>query len=62
MAAALVAYARYREQMLRYGVEIYELRPDAGTRKPRWWLMAGRSSASLHTKAVVVDRQKVVIG
>jgi putative cardiolipin synthase len=60
--AAHAAYARYREQMLRYGIEIYELRPDAGNSKPRWWLMAGRSRASLHTKAVVVDRQKVVIG
>jgi len=60
--AAHAGYARYREQMLRYGVEIYELRPDAGIRDPPWWLMAGRSSASLHTKAIVVDRQKVVIG
>jgi putative cardiolipin synthase len=60
--AAHAGYARYREQMLRYGVEIYELRPDAGTQRPRWWLMAGRSRASLHTKAVVFDRQKVVIG
>jgi putative cardiolipin synthase len=60
--AAHAGYARYREQMLRYGVEIYELRPDAGNRKPRWWLLAGRSRASLHTKAVVVDRQKVIIG
>jgi len=48
--------------MLRYGVEIYELRPDAGARRPRWWLMAGRSRASLHTKVVVFDRRKVVIG
>jgi putative cardiolipin synthase len=60
--AVHAGYAKYREQMLRYGVEIYELRPDAGIQKPRWWLMAGRSRASLHTKAVVFDRQKVVIG
>jgi putative cardiolipin synthase len=60
--AVHAGYARYREQMLRYGVEIYELRPDAGKQKPRWWQMAGRSRASLHTKAVVFDRQKVVIG
>jgi len=56
------SYAKYRERMLRYGVNIYELRPDAGTRKPRWWLMAGRSRASLHTKAAVIDRRTVVIG
>lgn len=60
--AAHAGYARYREQMLRNGVEIYELRPDAGTQRPQWWLMAGRSKASLHTKALVFDRQKVVIG
>ena len=62
VSAAHAGYARYREQMLRYGVEVYELRADAGNLKPRWWLMAGRSRASLHTKAVVVDRQIVVIG
>ena len=60
--AVHAAYARYREKMLEYGVHIYELRPDAGSRPPRWWLLAGRSTSSLHTKAAVVDREKVVIG
>lgn len=60
--AVHAGYAKYREQMLRYGVNIYELRPDAGAREPRWWLFSGRSRASLHTKAAVVDREKVVIG
>jgi putative cardiolipin synthase len=60
--AVHAAYAKYRKQMLRYGVNIYELRPDAGARPPRWWLLAGRSTSSLHTKAAVVDRKKVVIG
>jgi putative cardiolipin synthase len=60
--AVHAAYAKYRKRMLSYGVEIYELRPDAGARPPRWWLLAGRSTSSLHTKALVADREKVVIG
>ncbi len=54
-------YAPSRKPLLKMGVELYEVRPDArvsGTRR------AGNVSAegSLHTKAFVVDRQKLFVG
>jgi len=62
VAAAHAGYAKYRRDLIRNGMELYELRPDAGSVKKNWSLLAGRSRASLHTKAFVVDRGIVVIG
>ena len=50
-------YARYRRSLLACGVELYELR--AGTKATRQGLSSG---ASLHAKAVVVDRSVLIIG
>src|SRR6185295_17385205 len=50
-------YARYREQMLRQGIALFEWRPDQ-IRVER----VGGSRASLHAKAAVVDRRQVIIG
>ena len=53
-------YARRRPGLLACGVELYELRPPAAG-SPR--VRAGLSSgASLHAKAVVVDRQSIFLG
>jgi len=53
-------YARYRPRLLACGVELHELRPNAtrsGSAHP------GLSSgASLHVKAIVVDRESVLVG
>jgi putative cardiolipin synthase len=53
-------YARYRPRLLACGVELHEMRPNAlrsGSARP------GLSSgASLHAKAVVVDKKSVLIG
>jgi putative cardiolipin synthase len=57
----VAGYNRYRDDLLRAGAEIYELRPDA-TMKRNWSLLSTRSSSGLHTKAMVVDRRHVVIG
>ena len=62
VAAAHAGYAKYRRDLIRSGVEVYELRPDAASEKKSWSLLAGRSKASLHTKAGVVDREVVAIG
>ena len=62
VAAAHAGYAKYRRDLIRNGVEVYELRPDAASEKKSWSLLAGRSKASLHTKAGVVDREVVAIG
>lgn len=62
VAAAHAGYAKYRRELLRNGLEIYELQPDASTVRKNWSVLAGRSKASLHTKAFVVDRELVAIG
>lgn len=60
--AAHAGYAKYRPDLIRNGVELYELRPDANSVKKKWSLLAKRSSATLHTKACVIDREIVAIG
>jgi putative cardiolipin synthase len=62
VAAAHAGYARYRKDLINSGVELYELKPDAPSIKENWSWLAGTSKASLHTKASVQDREKVVIG
>ncbi len=53
-------YARYRPRLLACGVAIHEFRPGA-LRSTR--VRVGLSSgASLHSKAVIVDRQIVLVG
>jgi cardiolipin synthase C len=55
-------YAKYRLPLLRCGVELFELRPDARFARREWTWLSGRSRANLHTKAVVVDRAVAVVG
>jgi putative cardiolipin synthase len=52
------AYARSRERLLAAGAELYEMRADALQRIAR----TGESGASLHAKAVVIDRTHALIG
>jgi len=56
-----IGYSRYRKQMLRLGVELYELSP---TRVKRNWKlgMFGTSHGRLHAKTAVIDRRLVFIG
>lgn len=56
-------YARYRRELLRNGVELYELnqqltRAQRKERKGR----GGASKASLHAKIFILDRKRVFIG
>jgi putative cardiolipin synthase len=58
--AAHAGYARYRATLIAGGVEMFEMRPlpqegDTGNR-------FGSSGASLHAKAIVVDRRFVALG
>ena len=54
-------YARYRRDLLEGGVQLYELRPAAGSTQTA--TMSGTSSGvGLHAKAIVVDSQQVFIG
>lgn len=50
-------YARYRPRLLVCGVELFELQPGAKTTRRGW-----SSGASLHAKAVIVDRRLLILG
>ncbi|WP_348678964.1 phospholipase D family protein [Alcanivorax profundi] len=60
--AAHGAYARYRKALVEAGVELHELQPNARTLHRQVRLFRGRSRASLHTKAMVLDRREVFVG
>ena len=55
-------YAPYREALLEHGVRLFELRrqPDEESRHNLG--LSGSSESSLHSKAAIIDRQKVFIG
>jgi len=56
-------YKQWRESLLKAGIDLYEMRPDAAIRRE----IADRAPVTsgfmgLHTKAIVVDRQRSFIG
>ena len=59
--AAHAGYAATRTQLLKQGVELFELRPDAQAERRRWSIAAS-SQSNLHSKLIVFDRQIVVVG
>ena len=63
VAAVHTGYMRYRKDLLRAGVELFETKrsadSDAGRRRIS---VTGSSGASLHTKAIVIDERSVFIG
>ncbi|KUJ76606.1 phospholipase [Ruegeria marisrubri] len=54
-------YALFREEMLKAGIELWELRPDV-SRQDRERLGLGLSQSSLHTKAFAVDGKYLFVG
>jgi cardiolipin synthase C len=61
--AAFAGYSKYREGLLAAGVELHELRPDAGPIRQRMFFgVRGGARAGLHTKSMVFDRKAVFIG
>jgi putative cardiolipin synthase len=58
VALVHAGYSRYREDLLAVGVQIHELKPHEVRRIG----ILGRSKASLHTKALVVDGQRGFVG
>ena len=60
--AAHAAYARYRPALLRAGVEVHELQADARAMRRQVRLLRSHSKASLHTKAMVLDRHELFVG
>ncbi len=54
-------YARYRKEMLRLGVKLYELSPDL-TQKSGSFGDFGESFGRLHAKVAVIDRRLLFVG
>ena len=55
-------YARYRKDLLKLGVELYELKPSLAAAPEKDRERFGSSGASLHAKAFIVDRERVFVG
>ena len=62
VAAVHGGYSRWRRRLLEGGVAIHELKPLPGTGGEDDDGRIGSSRASLHTKAVVVDRRYAFVG
>ena len=62
VAAVHSGYVRYRKQLLAGGVKLYELKPAPEAFEHEKRMSFGSSRASLHTKAVIVDRERIFVG
>jgi putative cardiolipin synthase len=60
VAAVHGGYSQYRKKLLKGGVELFELKPEHGTAAQSSFF--GSSGASLHTKALTVDEDKLFVG
>jgi putative cardiolipin synthase len=59
VAPVHAGYAKYREELLRAGVRLYELKPTTTEKTGR---SGGSSDASLHAKTFAVDRSRIFVG
>ena len=57
-------YSRYRKDLLRAGIELYELNKVTSKEDRRAWSKGelGRAKSSLHAKSFVVDHETIFIG
>lgn len=65
VAVVSAGYAKYREAMLKAGVELYEIRPVLAVAEsdlPEVKKRFGSSGAALHAKTLVFDRRTVFVG
>lgn len=60
VAAVHGGYSRHRKPLLAGGVDLYELKPNTATTVES--SLFGSSGASLHTKALSVDKQTLFVG
>ncbi|MEO7338759.1 MAG: phospholipase D-like domain-containing protein, partial [Caldimonas sp.] len=56
-----LGYSRYREEMLRMGIDLYELSSSRVKDNQRMFLF-GESLGRLHAKLVVIDRKRLFVG
>ncbi len=62
VAIVHAGYAKRRKQLLRAGIEIFELKRRTSTRSGRDRKLTGSSGSSLHAKTFAVDRERVFVG
>ena len=62
VAAVHSGYARYRRDLLKSGIKLYELKATQAVPKVKDRGLTGSSATSLHAKTFVVDRERVFIG
>jgi putative cardiolipin synthase len=62
VAAVHSGYSRYRTSLLRAGVRLFELKASVAAIEERRRMRLGSSRASLHTKAAIVDRERIFVG
>jgi len=62
VAAVHGAYANYRKALLKSGVALFELKADTMEADPQRMSLFGSRSASLHTKAFIVDGRIGFVG
>jgi putative cardiolipin synthase len=62
VAAVHAGYAKRREDLLRGGVRLYELKPTAGEQKADDSALGSSSSTGLHAKTFAVDRARAFVG
>lgn len=55
-------YAKYRDDLLKGGVKLYELKPNAQKDRLRDSYLTGNSATSLHTKTFESDGERIYIG
>ena len=60
--AVHAGYAKRRHDLLRAGVELYELKPTASRRAREDDTLGSSASASLHAKTLAVDRERIFVG
>ena len=60
VAAVHGGYSTYRKQLLEGGVQLWELKPQGGKKSESSFF--GSSGASLHTKALSLDRRVLFVG
>lgn len=62
VAAVHAGYKTDRRKLLRAGIELYELKPDAATGPTRSSGLAFDSASSLHAKTFAVDGKTIFVG
>jgi len=55
-------YVKHRDDLLRAGVQLFELKPDAGTIERRAGQIGRGSKAGLHAKTYTVDGRAIFVG